>query len=70
MEIKELITYLGMVAVVVSVIIPTSIQLRSAKKSGIYGSVFTKIESKDKNKLKAALLIFILGMVFLAIGSS
>ena len=46
-----------MAAVIIFVIVPTTIQLQSAAKVGFYGSLFKNIDAKDKKKLKAALFV-------------
>ena len=68
MEITNLIIYTGAFLVFVSVIMATSVQLKHAKESGVYSSLLNELDTKDKKKLKAALVVFILGLLILASG--
>jgi len=68
MEIGKFISYVGILFIVIAILLPTSIQLQSIKKSGVYSSLFTKLDHKDKSKSKIALFLFIIGLLLLSVG--
>lgn len=68
MDVNNIISYIGVTFIIIAVLLPTSIQLRSAKKHGNYKSMFTKLGNKDKKKSKIALILFAVGLSLLALG--
>jgi hypothetical protein len=70
MEIGKFISYVGVLFIVVAILLPTSIQLQSFKKSGVYGSFLTKLGNKDKSKSKTSLFLLITGLLLLSVGIS
>ena len=68
MELGKISIYMGAIFVVLAVLFLIKIQIKNAKKSGVYGSLLNKLEEKEIKTLKNSSFLFVSGVILVIVG--